>query len=230
LLSDNAMAWQSATLGTAIVLQNSQCLVNAATTTAELNGFTLTLNLTMLFQPAFQGTKNVYLRALDTSGTNGGWQQLGAWTVISDANAPAALSVTPASGSGTSRTFTLQYYDSSGAANLQTAWVYFNATLANPASNACLLYYNVASNQINLLNDSGTAWQAATPGTLVTLQNTQCSLNAATATVEVNGSILTWNLPMTFTPAFAGAQTIYMHALDAELVSLWQQYGTWTVL
>jgi len=229
LLNDNATAWQSAALGTGTVLQNSQCLVSAATTTVALSGNTLTLNLTMLFQPAYQGTKNIYLHAVDASGTNSGWQPLGTWTVTTTANRPGVVSVTPASGTGASQTFTLQYYDSSGAASLEQAWVYFNATLANPARHACMLYYNAATKQINLLNDSATAWQAATPGALVTLQNSQCSLNVASATVVVTGSILTWTVTMTFTPAFAGAQNIYMHALDAELVSLWQPYGTWTV-
>jgi hypothetical protein len=217
------------TISTDIVLQNSQCYVNAATATAALSGNTLTLNLPMLFEAAFNGTKNIYMHALDASGTNSGWQQLGAWNMMASPNWLAALSITPASGSGTSQTFTLQYYDTSGAADLQQAWVYFNATLANPASHACLLYYNVATNQISLLNDSGTVWQAATPGAPVTLQNSQCSLNAATSAVELNGSILRWTVTMTFTPAYAGTQSIYMHALDAELTSLWQQYGTWTV-
>ena len=70
-------------------------------------------------------------------------------------------------------------------------WVYFNATLANPASNACLLYYNAATNQINLLDDNGTAWQAATLGAATTLQNSQCSLNVAAATVSLSGNTLT---------------------------------------
>ncbi len=230
LLNDNATAWLSATLGTATVLQNSQCLVNTATTTATLSGNTLTLNLPMLFQTAFQGPKNIYLRALDASGTNGGWQQLGSWNVMASPDWPAALSVTPPSGSGTSQTFTLQYYDSSGGANLQQAWVYFNATLANPASHASLLYYNALTRQVSLLNDAGTAWEATTPGALVTLQNSQCSLRAATASVEVSGSTLTWTVTMTFTPAFAGAQNVYMHAMDETgIITQWQQYGTWTV-
>ena len=99
--------------------------------------------------------------------------------------------VTPSSGSGASQTFALQYSDTAGAASLQQVWVYFNATLANPASNACLLYYNVATNQINLLSDNGTAWQAATLGSATTLQNSQCSLNVAAATVASSGNTLT---------------------------------------
>ena len=122
--------------------------------------------------------------------------------------------MTPSSGSGASQTFALQYSDTAGAASLQQVWVYFNATLANPASNACMLYYNAATNQINLLSDNGTTWQAATLGTATTLQNSQCSLNVATATVASSGNTLTLNVPMTFKPAYAGAKNIYLHAVD----------------
>jgi hypothetical protein len=230
LLGDNGTTWESATLGTATTLQNSQCVVSAANTTVTLNGNMLTLNLPMIFEPAYQGTKNIYLRALDVSGANSGWQQLGNCTVTTTANVALTVSATPSSGSGTSQTFTLQYYDSSGAASLTQAWVYFSATLANPASHACLLYYNLSIRQISLLNDNGTTWQAATLGAPVTLQNSQCSLNAATATVALTGSILTWNVTMTFTPAYAGAQNVYLRGLDeAGLSGIWQQYATWTV-
>src|SRR6202043_2087854 len=98
------------------------------------------------------------------------------------------------SGSVASQTFALQYADTSGAASLQTVWTYFSATLANPASNSCLLNYSAASNQINLLNDNGTTWQAATPGATTTLQNSQCSLNVAATSVAKSGNTLTLNL------------------------------------
>ena len=42
--------------------------------------------------------------------------------------------------------------------------MYFNATLANPASSACLLYYNLATNQINLLNDNADGVAGGDPG------------------------------------------------------------------
>ena len=87
--------------------------------------------------------------------------------------------MTPSSGSGASQTFALQYSDTAGAASLQQVWVYFNATLANPASNACMLYYSAVTNQINLLGDNGSSWQAATLGAATTLQNSQCSVNVA---------------------------------------------------
>ncbi|MBZ5609140.1 MAG: hypothetical protein LAP38_12835 [Acidobacteriia bacterium] len=62
-----------------------------------------------------------------------------------------------------------------------------------------------------------------------TLQNSQCSLNVASATVSLNGNSLTLNLPLTFKPAFAGSKTVYSVALDsAGPWSGWQSRGSWT--
>ena len=194
------------------------------------SGNTLTLNVPMTFKPAFAGAKNIYLHAVDVSGANSGWQSLGAWTVAGDSGTPTAVSVTPNSGSGNSQTFALQYSDTAGAASLQQVWVYFNATLANPASNACMLYYNTATSQINLLNDNATVMDAGDSGTATTLQNSQCSLNVAAATVVPSGNTLTLNVTVTFKPAFTGAKNIYMHAVDVSgSNSGWQQLGSWTV-
>ena len=154
------------------------------------NGNTVTWNVPMTFKPAYAGAKNIYLLAVDASGSNSGWQQLGSWTASSASGTPSAVSVTPSSGSGASQTFALQYSDTSGAAGLQQVWVYFNSTLANPASNACLLYYNAVTNQISLLGDNGTTWQAANQGSATTLQNSQCSINVGTSTITTFGDTL----------------------------------------
>jgi hypothetical protein len=113
---------------------------------------------------------------------------------------------------------------------LQQVWVYFNATLANPASHACMLYYNLAANQIDLLNDNVTAWLPATPGAATTLQNSQCSLDVAATTVALSDNTLTLSLAMTFRPSYAGLKNIYLYASDASGTSAgWQQLGVWTV-
>ena len=230
LAQNSGTAWVSATPGAATTLQNSQCSLNVAATTATLNGNTLTLNLPMTFLPAYAGAKNIYLYAADISGSNSGWQQPGTWTVPAGSGTPAAVSVTPNSGTVASQSFALQYSDTAGAGSLQTVWVYFSSTLANPASNSCLLYYNVAANLINLAQNSGTAWVSATPGAATTLQNSQCSLNVAATTATLNGNTLTLTLPMTFLPAYAGAKNIYMYAADLSgSNSGWQQPGSWTV-
>ena len=100
LLNDGTTLWMPATLGSATTLQNSQCSLNAATATAVPSGNTLTLTVTLAFKPAFDGAKNVYLHAVDLSGANGGWQQLGTWTVAFTAGTASTVSVTPSSGSG----------------------------------------------------------------------------------------------------------------------------------
>ena len=229
LLNNAATAWQAATPGASTTLQNSQCSVNMAATTVTLNGNTLTLNLAMTFQTGYAGAKNVYMFAMDLSGSNSGWQQEGTWTVPSGSGTPAVVAVTPTSGSGDSQTFQLQYSDTAGAANLQAAYVWFNANLTTTTS-SCMLYYQPSTNQLNLLNNAATAWQAATPGASTTLQNSQCSVNMAATTVTLNGNTLTLNLAMTFQPGYAGAKNVYMFAIDASgSNSGWQQMGTWTV-
>jgi hypothetical protein len=111
------------------------------------------------------------------------------------------------------------------------ASLYFNATLANPATNACMLYYNAATNQINLLNDNATVWLVATLGTATTLQNSQCSLNVLDATVLLNGDILSLTMTLTFEPAFAGTHNNYLHAVDMSGADTgWQQLGAWVSL
>jgi hypothetical protein len=231
LLNDDGTAWQAAALGSAATLQNSQCSINVATATVVATGSnTLTLDLAMTFQAAFAGTKNIYMRAIDLSGTASAWQQLGSWTVGSSVGAPVPVLVTPSSGSGASQSFALQYSDAASAASLEQVWVYINATLANPASSACLLYYTLATNQISLLGDNGMTWQAATLGTAGTLENSQCSLNVEATTVLVSGNTLTLNPAMTFQASFAGLKNIYLYAGDVSgSNSGWQQLGTWTV-
>jgi hypothetical protein len=52
-----------------------------ATTSVALSGNSFTLNIPITFQPAFAGTKNIYMYASDASGASTSWQQLGFWTV-----------------------------------------------------------------------------------------------------------------------------------------------------
>jgi hypothetical protein len=230
LLNDNTTVFMPATLGSATTLQNSQCSVNVATATVVPSGNNLTLNVTVSFKTAFSGAKNVYLHSVDVSGSNSGWQQLGSWSVAFSAGTPSTVSVSPNSGSGMSQAFTLQYSDTAGAANLQQVWVYFNATLASPSVNACMLYYNASTSQINLLNDNATGWLPAAIGSATTLQNSHCSVNVATATVALTGNTVALNVTVTFQQAFAGAKNVYLHSVDeAGSNSGWQQLGSWTV-
>jgi hypothetical protein len=69
------------TLGTTATLQNSQCTVNGATSSATWSGNTLTLSLSLTFEPAFIGAKSVFGYAFTVGGPVSGWRTLGVWTI-----------------------------------------------------------------------------------------------------------------------------------------------------
>jgi hypothetical protein len=189
------------------------------------------LNLALIFNAAYAGTKNIYMYAAKASGQNSGWQQRGTWTVPPGA-APVvtADSVTPNTGTGASTVFALQYSDTAGFADLSTTWVWVNATFATSAANSCLVYYNRATNLVWLLNDAGTQWTSGSVPAAGTLENTQCTISLAGSTVQHSGNTLTLNLAMTFTAAYAGTKNIFMYAANATgQSSNWQLRGAWNV-
>ena len=55
------------TASTATTLQNSQCILNAAGSSASGSGQTLTVNTALTFKPAFAGSKNIYMQATDSA-------------------------------------------------------------------------------------------------------------------------------------------------------------------
>jgi uncharacterized repeat protein (TIGR01451 family) len=142
---------------------------------------------------------------------------------------PAAVSVTPSSGSGSSQTFSFVYSDGNGFTDLATTYMLVNATLNWPG--ACSTYYDRSANALWLLNDAANLWMGpVTPGAATTLQNSQCSLSGAGSSVSGSGNNLTINLALTFKAAFGGTKNIYMNAQDSGgLWSNWQLRGTWTV-
>jgi uncharacterized membrane protein len=233
LLNDAGTAYSSVTpgvftTGAALTLSNSQCSVNASAASVTPSGTNLTVNLLMTFTAAYAGTKSIYMFAAGSS-ANSGWQSLGSWTVPAG-SAPAPVSVTPNGASGASQTFALEYADPLGATDLSAVWVWFTSTFNTVSSaNSCIAYYARATNQILLINDAGTAYSSATPDSPVTLSNSNCSINAAAASVTLSGTDLTVNLPVTFAAGFAGAKSIFMFALGSSANSGWQSMGTWTV-
>ena len=230
LLNDAGTVWSSpAAPGAAVTLSNSQCSVNAAQASVTPSGTNLILNLPVTFAPLYAGTKSTYMFAAGSS-ANSGWQQMGSWIVPGAVAAVSAVSVTPSGGSAAQQTFALEYADSMGATELSAVWVWFTSNFNTVSSaNSCIAYYARATNQILLINDAGTAYTPATPGSAVTLSNSNCSINALTATVTLSGMDLTVNLPVTFAAGFAGTKSIFMFALGSTANSGWQSMGTWTV-
>jgi hypothetical protein len=230
LLNDAANAWLGPMTPGAGTLQNSQCTLNGAGSSASGSGNNLTVNVALTFNASFGGAKNVYMCAIDNGGLSSNWQQRGTWTVPNPNNhPPTAVSVTPSSGSGSSQTFSFVFSDPDGFTDLATTYIGFSATFA--FGNACYSYYDRNANALWLLNDAANAWLGPmTPGAASTLQNSQCTLNGAGSSVSGAGNNLTVNFALTFKAPFAGAKNVYMCPLDnSGASSNWQQRGTWTV-
>jgi hypothetical protein len=71
----------SALMGSATTIQNSQCAVNAALSSASGSGNNFTVNLRVSFLAGFSGSKTIFMQALNNSGVAAGWQVKGTWTV-----------------------------------------------------------------------------------------------------------------------------------------------------
>src|SRR5207237_732990 len=82
LLNDAGTAAQGAAHpGTATTLQNSQCTVNVADSSASGAGTTLSLRLSLSFSSSYNGTRGLWLNAIDSSGARSDWHMLGSWTI-----------------------------------------------------------------------------------------------------------------------------------------------------
>jgi hypothetical protein len=138
--------------------------------------------------------------------------------------------VTPPSGSGSRQTFSYLFSDPNGFADIVSAQMLLNSSLS--AVSGCYVFFSPGLNALWLRNDAGTAWQGpVTPGSRSTLQNSQCTLNAAGSSSSGSGTNLTVNVSLTFKPAFTGAKTNFMETKDGvNQTSNWRAMGTFTVI
>jgi hypothetical protein len=217
------------TPGVAGTIQNSQCSISGAGSSVSSSGNTLTLRFAATFSSAFAGPRNLYGYVADQAGQNSGWHTLGAWSVPGGNMAPLPVSVTPASGSGTSGTFSFTYSDANGVADLAAV----HALIQNQVNghSACYVVYTPAENKLRLYTDVwGQLLGPVTPGVAGTMQNSQCTISGAGASVSTSANTLTITFPVTFTPGFAGSRNLYGYAVDQTgTASGWYPLGSWTV-
>ena len=141
---------------------------------------------------------------------------------------PKIVSVTPASSTGASKTFTFVASAIPNASSIGSVAILINNSLIG--SNACYLIYNQSQNTIALANDSGTAFPSALAGSSTELSNSQCSVPAAQVAVAASGQTLTIIAKINFKAAFDGPKNIYMLGVDASSVSgVWANMGTFRV-
>jgi hypothetical protein len=204
--------------------QNSQCTLNGIGSSVSISGATLTMTVSLVFQPGFGGAKSVYLYAADT-GANTGWVAQGTFTVTIPPPQPSADAVSPNANSGSGQTFTFYFSDTQSATNFTGIALLFAPGLT--FTNACYMVYDRNTAQLSLLwdNAAGADIRATTSATI--LQNSQCSVGAFTATLSGLSLMISANI--TFKGAFSGVKNIYMYGSESGLNTGWVQRGTYTI-
>jgi hypothetical protein len=69
------------TVGTSGTIQNNQCQINLATSSANGSSGDLTLDLVITFLSGLSGPQNVIMATGDDAGLVASWQKMGTWTV-----------------------------------------------------------------------------------------------------------------------------------------------------
>ena len=204
--------------------QNSQCVLNGSGSSVSTAGTVLTLNLALTFLPAFNGNKNIYMQATSPSGSSN-WQALGTWTVPAPSASITAVSVTPASGSGASQTFGFLIFDQKGVSDVAMVWMQIST---GASANSCYSRYDAVGNNLYLLNDANMAWYGpVSPGSVASLQNSQCTLSASGSSVMNSGTNMTVSVALSFKAAFAGTKALWVYANSATINTGRQNMGSW---
>jgi hypothetical protein len=203
-------------------LQNSQCALSGATSTAGGSGNTLTVHFGLTFANGYVGLKNTYLLSSGSGGSNG-WQQLGTWAP----QIPTDVSVSPNAGSGTNQVFTATYGDVQGYQDVADAFFMVSANTSGTSS--CFVMWQSSNSSFYMGNDAGTGWLGPLPaGSGSALQNSQCTLHGATSTASGAGNTLTLHFGLTFASGYPGTKNLYEMVIGSSGATSWQQEGTWT--
>ncbi|MBN9658482.1 MAG: hypothetical protein J0H49_09915, partial [Acidobacteria bacterium] len=177
-------------------------------------------------------TRNLYMRALDTSNLDTGWVQRGTWTQA--AAALPSMVVSPASGSGSTRTFVLTYGDPPGFAGSPLGWEQFLVAAATDGGGQpfCFVHYDRAGNGLWMYSsDVGFFLGPVAPGVASNaLDSSACTVNPAGTTVQNVGGSLVLNVPLSFKAPMSGTKNTYLRSHDAlNRDSGFQLKGTWTI-
>jgi hypothetical protein len=142
---------------------------------------------------------------------------------------PPMVSALPASGSGSAQTFTLNVFNSAGAANINLAYLLVNSSFSGVGG--CYVEFNRAANTLRLQNDAGTGWLGPiSPGSAASLSNSQCTTSGNGASSVAFGNYLSITIPTSFAFAFSGAKSTFGFDYDnAFNGSGWITTGSWTV-
>ncbi|MGJ5813790.1 hypothetical protein [Paludibaculum fermentans] len=128
---------------------------------------------------------------------------------------PAAVSVSPATGSGYNQTFSAVYSDPNGVQDLAWGQILIAVAANGGGQPFCFVHYDRPGNGLWLYGDEGFFLGPITPGTVsAALKNSACAVNTSGVSFTPVGTNLTLNVPITFKPGFAGDKSVYLRAYD----------------
>jgi len=140
---------------------------------------------------------------------------------------PNPVSVSPASGGGSSQVMVFTFNDASGWQDLGVVNVLINNVL--DGRNACYLAYSRSAGVLYLVaDDGGTLSTGLVLGGAGSVSNSQCAVTGSASAAFGSGNTLTVALNIIFTAGFGGNKVVYLAAGDvAGGNSGWQGLGVW---
>jgi predicted small secreted protein len=228
----------SITPGQSGSVSNSQCMLSGIGSSIQSSGSSLIMTVNLQFKTAFASigsgaTKSIYANAVNSAaqGPTGGMAAKGTWTIPTP---PTVVSLSPASGQGSSQAFALTSADSAGGSDLSSVEIIFSSSGSSNA--ACVVNYISNQKQFGLLNDAASNYVAyLTPGTNASISNSQCTLNGSGSSIKITGNNLTMTVSLQFKPAFetTGSATKKVYGYPVSSAGLtptnWVAMGSWTV-
>jgi hypothetical protein len=190
---------------------------------ASIAGNTITVAATVTFTGSFAGAKNIWSTWYSSDTQQGGWQNVGYWTVT--ATVSSGSSVSPSSGSGTTQRFTFSF---TGTSKVDSVNMVINSTLTG--ASACYFIWEPGANTIDMVDDTGSNVTRMPVGGSGTLSNSQCSIPASTVSASIASNTITVAATVTFTGSFAGAKNIWStwYSGGAQQGG-WPNIGSWNV-
>ncbi len=203
------------TPGTASSSSGAACTLSGATSTVSVGGTSVSIRLSLSFTKAFAGSRSIAAAARAVDEAESGYVSGGTWIVPDKANTPPDVaSATFSTASGVGAVFTVLATDADGAGDL--AKVRLLVGTSPVEAGACAVEYDRAAGLLRLVNDSGTGWYSAAPGTAAPLANSHCQLRPAATVISFTANGLQIGFDIIFASSNPLVKSIYASATDAS--------------
>jgi hypothetical protein len=186
--------------------------------------------ISITFTPSAFGVRTAQLVVKDNADGIAGSTQTTSLT-SNQVGAPIPELVSPSSGRGLARTFSMSVSDPLGLSDLKVVRFTFGNTAKGPG--ACSGLYYPALDEMFLYDDSGTTTLPAkvTLGFNGFISNSQCQVNSGASSVSTSGNTLTLNVALTFNRNLPGNTRFgfYLSAQGKVENTDFVQLGSWQV-